>query len=95
MTDSKIIDIHTRKTVQRVENEDEENIQRFMRRWSKTLKDGKFKSVFIIAIDEAEYCDWGFLPLDKYHQALACLILEDLRQEVKDDLIGYEDFDDD
>jgi len=94
MTDN-VLDIQTRKPIERIETPEGEQVQQFMRRWAKALKDGRFKSVFILAIDENDFTDWGFLPDTPYHSALACLTLEDLRDEIKDDLIGYADFEDD
>jgi len=93
MTETTVIDIATRKKIEHVGNAAEDDVQRFMRRWSKTLKDGRFKSVFILAIDENSFCDWGFLPHSEQHAALACLVLEDLRQEVKDEIFGVSDLD--
>ena len=86
-----VLDIKTRKVIERVENVPDDDVQKFMRRWTRTCKDARVKSVFILVIDETDFCDWGFLPNNEHHQALACLTLEDLRQEIKDEIFGYED----
>jgi len=92
--DSNVIDMQTRKAVEHVENVENETIQRFMKRWSKSIKDGRFKSVFIIAIDENNLCDWGRLSDNDLHTALAAMLLEDIRQELKEDIFGVADMDD-
>lgn len=95
MTESNVFDIQTRAKVVKVENKADDNVQIFMKRWAKTAKDGRFKSVFILAIDEDNFCDWGFLSDNEYHEALACITLEDLREEIKDSVMGYEEIDED
>lgn len=95
MTESNVIDIHTRQKIERVENAENDTIQRFIKRWAKAVKDGRFQSVYVIAIDENNYCDWGMISASELHMALATMILEDIKNELKDQIFGYEDIEDD
>lgn len=90
-----VIDISTRKKIERIDNEPDDNAQRFMRRWAKTIKDGKFKSICIVVMDNDNFCDYGILTEDTLQEALFGYLLEDIRQEIKDNLFGYTDLDDD
>lgn len=89
MTDN-VVDIKTRKKLERVENPEGETEQQFMRRWSKAIKDGKFPSVFIIVMDENEISDWGFISSIDRHYDILPLVLEDIREQVKQDILGWE-----
>lgn len=89
-----VIDIQTRKKIERIDNEPDDNAQRFMKRWAKTIKDGKFKSICIVVMDDDNFCDYGILTEDALQEALFGYLLEDIRQEIKDNLFGYADLDD-
>lgn len=95
MSDDNVIDIATRKKLEKVDTPEGETAQKFMRRWSKTIKDGKFNSVAIVVMDENRFCDWGILCQDELQQAIFTLLLEDIRNELKDNIFEYEDLESD
>ena len=90
-----VIDIETRKKIERINNPPDDNQQRFMKRRAKTIKDGKFKSICIVVMDDDNFCDYGILTEDTLQEALFGYLLDDIRNEIKDNLFGYTDLDDD
>lgn len=89
MTDN-VIDLKTKKKLERIENPDGETLQQFMRRWSKAIKDGDFKSVMIVVMDENELADWGFHSSIERHYDIWPIIVDRVNQEIKDDILGIE-----
>lgn len=86
-----VIDIKTRKPIEAIDTPDGETAQQFMRRWSRTIKDGKFNNIAIIVMDENNYCDYGILAKEKLDMALFCILLDDIREQMKESLF-YESF---
>jgi hypothetical protein len=83
-----VYDIDTRKKIERTVTPEGETQQQFMRRWSKTVKDGKFKSIALLVIDDSNYCTWGKIADSDLHQAIMALVIDDLKQELKYDIFG-------
>ena len=84
----KVVDIITRKKITGIPTEDDTKPAQFLNTWKKFCKDTKVKTVMIVTIDESDYCTWGLLCDDDHHLALAALTLEDLREEIKQELFG-------
>lgn len=81
-------DFKEKKIVHRMDVEPDSSVVAFLNTWKKFCKDEKVKSVFILTIDENNHITWGFQPDNEHHQALACLTLEDLREEIKASIFG-------
>lgn len=82
--ENNVVDFLTRKPVENVTTPEGENVQKFMKRWQKTLKDGKFKSVLVVGIDENNFCDYGIICDDPNQLALFVLMLDDVKEFMRD-----------
>lgn len=85
---SEVIDIKTRKKLVSIPTEADTKPGQFMNTWKKFCKDTNVKTIMILTVDEKSYITWGFISDNDHHKALAALTLEDLREEIKDDLFG-------
>lgn len=83
MTDEKVVDMVTRKPVEPSADAPDDSLHRFMKRWTKRLKDDKFKSVVILAIDGDNFCDWGRFTESELHSALMCITLDDVKEDFR------------
>lgn len=91
----KIIDIKTRKKITDIPTEADTKPAQFLKTWQKFSRDTKVRSIMIVTIDHNDYVTWGFLAEDDHHRSLAALTLEDLREEIKQQLFGEEDLEED
>lgn len=86
-----VYDLRTRKQIDRVDTPEGENIQRFMRRWSKTIKDGKFTSICILVMDGDNFCDWGILTDNDLQASLFAHLIDDIKEEIVTEVFGYQE----
>ena len=86
--DKKIIDIITRKPVQIINTPEGETAQQFMRRWARTIKDGKFNNIAIIVVDDNNFCDYGTLYSSELKLALFAHMVDDIKKSLKEQLFG-------
>lgn len=88
MSEEKIVDIKTRKKITDIPTDVDTKPTQFLNTWKKFCKDTHVSSIMIVTIDANDYVTWGFLADNDQHKALAALTLEDLREEIKEELFG-------
>jgi hypothetical protein len=92
-----VVDIKTRKPLERIETEEDLSVSQFMSLMKKYAKDEKVRSVFMLTISEDNDCNWGMVTASEYHLLLAYATLDDLKDEIRDAIFPQPelDFDED
>lgn len=86
-----VIDIATRKPLERIDTPEGETAQQFMKRWAKSIKDGRFNSIAIVVMDENKFCDYGIITEDDNDLPIFCLMIDDIKDQMKGMIFGFED----
>lgn len=86
-----VIDIATRKPLERIDTPEGETAQQFMKRWAKSIKDGRFNSIAIVVMDENKFCDYGIITQDDNVLPIFCLMIDDIKDQMKGMIFGFED----
>ena len=90
MTD--VVDIFTRKEANLEAPENGEALS-FMNVWTKAIKDMRARAVVIVALDDDGAECVGYV-LPEHLQAKAALVLDSVKDEIRDIAMGYSDMDD-
>ena len=83
-----VIDLKTRKPLERIETEDNHSIVQFMKIMGKYCKDDKVKSVFVLTINEDNFVNWALNTASEHHLLLAYATLDDLREEIRSQIFA-------
>lgn len=89
--DKKVLDIKTRKAITCLDTEPDTKPEKFLQTWKRFCKDTKVKSVMIITIDDNDYVTYGSLIEDDYHESIAILSLDDLKEEMREQFFEYDE----
>lgn len=82
--DKKVIDIKTRRPVERLDFEQDTSIVQYINTWKKYCKENNVKSLFVLTIDEYNHINWDMRPESEHHLLLAYATLDDLKREILD-----------
>lgn len=89
---TEVVDIFTGENVSFEAPENGEALS-FMNVWTKAIKDMRAKAVIIIALDDdGAECTGYVVP--EHLQAKAAVVLDSVKDEIRDIAMGYSDMDD-
>lgn len=89
--EQRVIDIKTRKAITCIKTEPDTRPEKFLQNWKRFCKDTKVKSVMIITINEDDYINHGFVMESEFHEALAIMAIDDLKDEMRDNFFEYDE----
>lgn len=81
---SEVIDIHTRKPIEKIEIDENTSVAGFLTMLKKRCKEQNVESIFVLTVNKESHCDWGFVHKNEYHALLSYATLRDLEREMLD-----------
>ena len=86
-------DFQERTVVKRIQIAPDARAIKFIKEQAKFAKETDVKSALVVTVAEDGFTNWNFVGNSEHHLALIALILDDVRDELKEEIFAVDEED--